>query len=53
MTPKEVKQAIEDGKEIFFDDVSYHWSLIVKDRPQILTYQVYKAFFRIYFHLMP
>ena len=43
MTPKEVKQAIKDGKEVFFDDIEYHWSLGVKDRPQILTYQVYKA----------
>ena len=42
MKPKEVKEAIENGKEVFFDDKEYHWSLNVKDRPQILTYQVYK-----------
>ena len=42
MNAKQVKQAIEDGKEVFFDDIEYHWSLGVKDRPQILTYQVYK-----------
>ena len=43
MNAKEVKQAISEGKNVFFDDIEYHWSLIVKDRPQILTYQVYKA----------
>ena len=43
MTPQEVKQAIKNGKKVFFDDIEYHWSLGVKDRPQILTYQVYKA----------
>jgi len=43
MTPKEVKQAIEDGKEVFFDDVSHPWSLIIKDRPDTATYKVVKA----------
>ena len=33
MTPKEVKQAIKDGKEVFFDDVSYPWSLGIKAIP--------------------
>mgnify|MGYP003150578454 FL=1 len=43
MTPKEVKQAIKDGKEVFFDDVSYPWSLGIKDRPDTATYKVVKA----------
>ena len=40
MTPQEVKQAIKDGKEVFFDDVSYPWSLGIKDRPDTATYKV-------------
>ena len=43
MTPKEVKQAIKDGKEVFFDDVSYPWSIGIKDRPDTATYKVVKA----------
>jgi len=43
MNAKEVKQAIEDGKEVFFDDVSYPWSLGIKDRPDTATYKVVKA----------
>ena len=43
MTPQEVKQAIKDGKEVFFDDVSYPWSLGIKDRPDTATYKVVKA----------
>ena len=29
MNAKEVKQAISDGKEVFFDDIEYHWVLAV------------------------
>ena len=43
MTPKEVKQAIKDGKEVFFDDISYPWSIGIKDRPDTATYKVVKA----------
>ena len=43
MTPQEVKQAIKDGKEVFFDDISYPWSLGIKDRPDTATYKVVKA----------
>ena len=43
MNAKEVKQAIEDGKEVFFDDVSYPWSLGIKDRPDTATYKVVKV----------
>ena len=43
MKPKEVKQAIKDGKEVFFDDVSYPWSIGIKDRPDTATYKVVKA----------
>ena len=43
MTPKEVKQAIEDGKEVFFDVFSYPWSLGIKDRPDTATYKVVKV----------
>ena len=43
MKPQEVKQAIKDGKEVFFDDVSYPWSLGIKDRPDTATYKVVKV----------
>ena len=43
MTPKEVKQAIKDGKEVFLDDISYPWSIGIKDRPDTATYKVVKA----------
>jgi len=43
MKPKEVKEAIKNGKEVFFDDVSYPWSLTIKDRPDTATYKVVKA----------
>ena len=43
MTPQEVKQAIKNVKEVFFDDVSYPWSLGIKDRPDTATYKVVKA----------
>ena len=43
MTPQEVKKAIENGKEVFFDDVSYPWSLGIKDRPDTATYKVVKG----------
>ena len=43
MTPQEVKQAIQNGKEVFFDDISYPWSIGIKDRPDTATYKVVKA----------
>ena len=43
MTPKEVKQAIKDGKEVFLDDISYPWSIGIKDSPDTATYKVVKG----------
>ena len=42
MTPQEVKKAIQNGKEVFFDDVSYPWFSMIKDRLDTATYKVVK-----------